>query len=124
MKPSALLIPLIAAGVVAVTAVPANAEVNSFRVTVNPGEEIFASGPLKKTKDSLGAVLVKLEENAANAEVKVGNCKGKYLGAAAIVANDHRPAVAAAQIPTGQCVRLKVKNNGTAPTVFAGTWSF
>ncbi|ACZ85470.1 hypothetical protein [Streptosporangium roseum] len=115
---------LTAAGIVAVTGVPAHADAVNLGATVQPGAEVFLTEELVPTAPYKGKVLVKLENNGVPAEIKISNCRGRYLGAVSIIANDHAPYVAADPDTAPACIRFKVKNLGTTPATIVGAGYF
>ncbi len=123
MRTLSSTIALVAAGVV-VMAGTAHAESVNLSGTVNPGAEVFLSPELTPTAPYKGHVLVKLENNTEPTEVKIGNCRGRYIGKVAIPANDHAAYVAATDSPAPACVRFRLKNVGDAPATIAGAGYF
>ncbi|WP_326821136.1 hypothetical protein OHA77_08780 [Streptosporangium sp. NBC_01639] len=124
MRALTSMVALAAAGIVVVTGVSARADTVNLGATILPGAEVFLAKGLVPTAPYKGKVLVKLENNTVPTEVKIGTCKGRYIGAVTIVANDHAPYVAADPDTAPACIRFKVKNLGTTPATIAGAGYF
>ncbi|MFC6085121.1 hypothetical protein [Sphaerisporangium aureirubrum] len=118
------IIALAAAGFVVTAASPASAATTTLSGTVSPGTETYLTPELTPTAPYRGVVLVQLSNNPGPVEVKIGNCRGRYLGTVAIPAGDHLPHVAAVTGTPPTCIRYRVKNPGTAPVTVAGNGYF
>ena len=114
---------LVASGMVALAGT-AHADAVNLNATVKPGAEVFLSRTLAPTAPYKGHVLVKLENNTEPTEVKVANCRGRYVGTVSIPANDHAAHVAAGDSPAPHCIRFRVKNTGDQPATITGAGYF
>ncbi|MEU8204632.1 hypothetical protein [Streptosporangium sp. NPDC049046] len=121
MRALSSMLVLAAAGAVALTGTPAHADDVNLAARVQPGEEVFLTPELVPGARYGGNVLVKLDENSVPVKVKIGNCRGKYVGSVPIAANDHAAYVAATTTPPAQCIRYRVKNMGNQPAAITGT---
>ncbi|WP_433254830.1 hypothetical protein ACQPYK_13530 [Streptosporangium sp. CA-135522] len=115
---------LVAAGAVVMAGGVAHADAVNLGATVQPGAEVFLAEALVPTAPYKGKVLVKLENNSVTTEIKIGNCRGRYLGVVTIAADDHAPYVAADLDTVPSCIRYRVKNLGTTPATIAGAGYF
>ncbi|MDP9861555.1 MULTISPECIES: hypothetical protein [Streptosporangium] len=115
---------LAAAAIVAVTGPAAHADAVNLGATVQAGGEVFLTEGLVPTAPYKGKVLVKLENNTVPVEIKIGNCRGRYLGAVTIAADDHAPYVAADLDTVPSCIRFRMKNLGTSPATVTGAGYF
>ncbi|MEO3813298.1 hypothetical protein ABGB17_30215 [Sphaerisporangium sp. B11E5] len=118
------VIALAAAGFVVTAAPSASAATIRISGTVAPGTETFLTPELTPTTPYRGVVLVQLSDNPGPVEIKIGNCRGRYLGTVAIPAGDHAPHVAAVTGAPPTCIRYRVRNTGTAPVTLTGTGYF
>ncbi|MER6829281.1 hypothetical protein [Streptosporangium sp. NPDC000563] len=121
MRALSSMLVLAAAGAVALTGTPAHADDVNLAARVQPGEEVFLTPELVPGARYGGNVLVKLDENSVPVKVKIGNCRGRYVGSVPIAANDHAAYVAATTTPPAQCIRYRVKNMGNQPAAITGT---
>ncbi|MEW9532438.1 hypothetical protein [Microbispora sp. NPDC049125] len=120
MRQSSAIVGLAMAGLVLAASTPAHAATFTLTATVNPGAEIFLTPELAPTAIYKGNVLVKLDQNPGPVEIKIGNCKGQYLGTVPIAAGDHAAYVAAAVGAPPACIRYRVRNPGTTPVTISG----
>ncbi|MER6177144.1 hypothetical protein [Streptosporangium sp. NPDC001681] len=124
MRALSSMLVLAAAGAVALTGTPAHADDVNLSARVQPGEEVFLTPELVPGRQYNGNVLVKLDNNSVPVKVKVGNCRGRYIGSVPIAANDHAAYVAANTPQPAQCIRYRVKNMGDTTAAITGTGYF
>ncbi|MGC5011281.1 hypothetical protein ACLQ2R_11000 [Streptosporangium sp. DT93] len=124
MRALSSMLVLAAAGAVILTGTPAHADDVNLAARVQPGEEVFLTPELVPAAQYNGNVLIKLDNNDVPVKIKIGNCRGRYIGTLPIAANDHAAYVAASTTPPAQCIRYRVKNMGNTPAAITGTGYF
>jgi hypothetical protein len=124
MRALSSMLVLAAAGAAILTGTPAHADDVNLAARVQPGEEVFLTPELVPAAQYNGNVLIKLDNNSVPVKVKIGNCRGRYIGTLPIAANDHAAYVAASTTPPAQCIRYRVKNMGDTPAAITGTGYF
>ncbi|MFI6511541.1 hypothetical protein ACIBCT_28360 [Streptosporangium sp. NPDC050855] len=124
MRALSSMLVLAAAGAAILTGTPAHADDVNLAARVQPGEEVFLTPELVPAAQYNGNVLIKLDNNSVPVKIKIGNCRGRYIGTLPIAANDHAAYVAASTTPPAQCIRYRVKNMGNTPAAITGTGYF